>query len=329
MEQILSQEEIDALLKGLSTGEVEAEEKNTDNILGVSSYDLTNQDRIIRGRMPTLDTIDEKFGRMFRLSLSSVLGKMLDISVLSTESKKFSDFLKTVPAPSSINIFRMEPLMGFALFVLEVPLVYYLVDSFFGGGGKFNTRHVKTEGRDFTAIEQLIIKKVSNLAFEEMEKAWKPVYKIKIEYVRSEINPEFVAIVAPYEAVVVINFHVETDNYAGNMILCFPYSLLEPIRGKLNAGFQSDRLEIDTKWIARLQNRLRNCDVVLTAELGQAEITVQDLVNLKVGDTIQLSRDVDEDLIMKVEDVSKFQGEVGRLKGNIAFKVKSWITFND
>lgn len=328
MDQILSQEEIDALLKGLSTGEIETEQRETEGGEGINPYDLTSQDRIIRGRMPTLEIINEKFGRMFRLSLSSALGKMMDINVVSVEMKKFSEFLRTVPVPSSINIFKMDPLRGLALFVLEAPLVFNLIDNFFGGGAKANIRPVKAEGREFTAVEQRIIKKVVRMVLEDMEKSWKPVHDVKLEYVRSEINPQFASIVAPTEVAIIINFQVETENYTGMMVFCIPYSVIEPIRDKLYAGFQSDRLEVDAKWIIRLRESLQDSEVTLTAELGQGEITVNDLINMGQGDIIQLKKDVSEDLIIKVEDVPKFRGEVGRQKGNLAFRIKSVIAGN-
>lgn len=328
MDQILSQEEIDALLRGLSTGELDTEKREGEEVTGINPYDLTSQDRIIRGRMPTLEIINEKFARMFRLSLSAALGKMMDISVISIEMRKFSEFLKTVPVPSSINIFKMEPMRGFALFVLEAPLIFNFIDNFFGGGVKVNIRPVKAEGREFTAVEQIIIKKVVRMVLDDMEKSWKAVLDVKVDYVRSEINPQFVSIVAPTEVAIIINFQVETDNYTGMMIFCIPYSVIEPIRDKLYAGFQSDRYEVDAKWITRFTESLQNSDVRLTAELGQTEITVNDLVNLRPGDTIQLTRDISEELILKVENIPKFRGEVGRLKSNLAFRIKSVINTN-
>lgn len=322
MAQILSQEEVDALLRGVTDGEIETETEEAADESGIVSYDLTSQERIIRGRMPTLDIINQRFTRLFRNSLSSTLRKVLDVSTVSTDTVKFGEFIKSLPVPASLHIFKMDPLRGFALFIAESKLVFALVDTFFGGGGNVS---MKIEGRDFTTIEQRMIKKVVLMALEDFEKAWKPVHNVTISFVRSEVNPQFAAIVPPTDVVVVILFEIEMDQVSGTITVCLPYSTIEPIIGKLKAGFQSDQLEVDQLWIKRLRERMLEAQVEVVVELGKAIITSKDLVNFKVGDIIQLDNDVNDELNVKIEGVSKFRGYPGTMKGNKAVQVSSII----
>ncbi|MBI3581824.1 MAG: flagellar motor switch protein FliM, partial [Nitrospinae bacterium] len=208
MSQVLSQDEVDALLRGVSDGEIETEAEDVGGGSGVVAYDLTSQERIIRGRMPTMDIINQRFSRLFRNSLSTALRKVLDVSAVSVDTIKFGEFIKSLPVPASLHIFRMPPLRGFALLVAESKMVFALVDTFFGGTGEAK---MKIEGRDFTSIEQRIIKNVVLMALVDLQKAWAPVHPVEMVFVRSEVNPQFAAIVPPTDVVVVIVFEVEMD----------------------------------------------------------------------------------------------------------------------
>lgn len=322
MAQILSQEEVDALLRGVSDGEIETETEEVVDESGVVPYDLTSQERIIRGRMPTLDIINQRFSRLFRNSLSAALRKVLDVSAVSTDTVKFGEFIKSLPVPASLHIFKMEPLRGFALLIAESKLVFALVDTFFGGTG---SSVMKIEGRDFTTIEQRMIKKVVLMALEDIEKAWKPVHNVNISFVRSEVNPQFAAIVPPTDVVVVIIFEIEMDQISGTITVCLPYSTIEPIIGKLRAGFQSDQLEVDQMWIRRLRERMIEAQVDVMVELGRTKITSRDLMNFKIGDILQLDNDVSDELTINVEGVTKFKGYPGTMKGSKAVQVSSII----
>ena len=320
---VLSQNEVDALLKGISGGEFEVSDGEGDmDDDDVIPYDLTSQDRIIRGRMPTLEIIHDRFVRHFRLTLSSALRKVVDISVRSTELIKFGEFLKTLPVPSSLNLFRMSPLRGNAIMVLETRLVFTLIDLFFGGTGVLE---VKAEGRDFSAIEQRMIKRVVISALEDMQQSWRPVFPVQITYSRSEVNPQFVAIVPHSEVVVVVTFDVEMGRAPMSITVCVPYSMIEPIRAKLNAGFQSDQNEVDTTWINRFRTNLKGAKVEVVTELGRVEINVQDFLNLKVGDIVSLDQEVDKPLIVTVEGITKFKGFQGAYKGHQALKVSQLV----
>ncbi len=325
MSQILSQDEVDALLRGVSDGEIETEPEEIADDSGVVAYDLTSQERIIRGRMPTLDIINQRFSRLFRNSLSSALRKVLDISAVSTDTVKFGEFIKSLPVPASLHIFRIAPLRGFALMVAESKLVFALVDSFFGGTGEAK---MKIEGRDFTTIEQRIIKKVVLMILEDLEKAWTPVHPVEMSFVRAEVNPQFAAIVPPTDVVVVVLFEVEMDQFSGTITICLPYSTIEPIIGKLKAGFQSDQLEVDIAWVKRLRERLSMSEVEIKVKLGDTKISSRNFINLKEGTILPLDTDVTDELMVLVSGVEKFKGYPGVVKGNKAVKISTIIPRN-
>ncbi len=324
MSSVLSQNEVDALLKGISGGEFDVGDEGGGDFGDeeIIPYDLTSQDRIIRGRMPTLEIIHDRFVRMFRLTLSSALRKVVDISVRSTELIKFGEFLKTLPVPSSLNLFRMNPLRGNAIMVLETRLVFTLIDLFFGGTGELE---VKAEGRDFSAIEQKMIKRTVISALEDLQASWRPVFPVQVNYSRSEVNPQFVAIVPHSEVVVVVTFDVEMGRAPMSVTLCIPYSMIEPIRAKLNAGFQSDQNEVDTTWLNRFRTNLNSATVEVLVELGRTEVSVRDFLNLKLGDIVSLDQEVDRPLRVTVEGITKFKGYQGSYKGHQALKISEMV----
>ncbi len=322
MSKILTQEEVDALLKGMSGGEIEVETDAGAGADGVIVYDLTNQDRIIRGRMPTLEIINDRFARLFRTTLSSTLRKIVDLTTTSVDMVKFGEFMRSLPVPTSLHIFKMDPLRGHAIFVLESKLVFNLVETFFGGAG---TGEVKIEGRDFTAIEQQLTRKVVMLSLKDMEQAWKPVHEVTMVYQRTEINPQFASIVPPSDVVIVIKFEMEMEHAAGTITVCIPYSTIEPIRSKLYAGFQSDQLEVDHEWMRRFREQLKEATVELAVELGRTQLRSGDLLSLKVGEIIKLDKDVGDPLVALVEGVPKFKGHPGSYRGNKAFRVEGFV----
>ncbi len=322
MSEILSQEEIDSLLKGMSGGEIETETETPEDEEGIIPYDLTNQEKIIRGRMPTLEIINQRFCRLFRSTFSSMLRKMADISAVSVDTIKFGEFLKSLPVPASLHLYKMEPLKGYNLFVLESKLVFSLIDIFFGGSGAST---VKVEGRDFTVIEDRLIKKVVMAALKDMQEAWSPVHPVKMEYFRSEMNPQFATIAPPSDVVILTVFEVEIDQISGTMTVCIPYSNVEPIRSKLYAGFQTERLEVDISWINRLKRLITTLYVDVSVELANREITVGEVLNLKKGDIINLGKDIADPLTVFIEKVPKFKGYAGLYRNNKAIKITEKI----
>ncbi|MGV8074047.1 MAG: flagellar motor switch protein FliM [Syntrophobacteraceae bacterium] len=322
MEKILTQDEVDALLRGLSNGDIESEKKAEGEASGIHGYDLTSQDRIIRGRMPTLEIINDRFARLYRVGLSGSLRKVIDITVTQTEMIKFGEFVRTLPVPTSLHVLKMEPLRGHALLVVESRLIFNLVDCFFGGTGRSN---FKIEGRDFTSIEHRVIHKIVQSTLKDLDMAWKPVSPINFQFVRSEVNPQFATIVPPSDVVIVVHFELELDRLIGKLILCLPYSTIEPIRDKLYASFQSDQLEVDLEWIERLKGRLREVSVDVLVELGKTEVKGGDLLKLEEGDVLMLNQDVSEPLMVKVQGIPKFKAFSGTSKGSKAFQIQEPI----
>ncbi len=320
MSQVLSQSEVDALLSAVSDNRVDSDDEGGEEGLqgGVVQYDLANQDRIIRGRMPTLDIIHDRFIRLFRVTLSNSLRKMANLSVNSTGPLKFSEFMNSLPLPSCLNILRLDPLRGAAVMVIESKLLYALVDSFFGGN---DVPYTKIEGKDFTQIEIKIARRVVMSAIDDLEKAWEPVYPLKIGYSRTEINPQFVAVVPPSDVVIATTFDVELEKVSGTIKIVIPYSTLEPIKSKLSVGFQSEQLEVDFIWINRVKEQVMQTTANLVVKLGEANIQMRDLLNLEIGDIIQLDSDATMPLSVLVEGIPKFKGIPGLLKGNRAIRV--------
>jgi flagellar motor switch protein FliM len=322
MDKILSQEEIDALLTGMTDGQVDTKPE-VKEAAGIKSYDLTNQDRIIRGRMPTLEVINDNFARLFRNSLTVSLRKVVEVAPKGVRMIKFGEFIRTLPVPTSLHIFKMEPLRGHAILVLDSKLIFTLVDLFLGGSGKTNFR---VEGREFTAIEYKLIRKVANMFYTDWEKSWNSVHPISIHHVRTEGNPQFVGIVPPSDIVVTTPFGVEFDQFSGAISVCIPYSVVEPIKNKLNSGFQSENLEVDHTWIERFAARLHSAEVEIVVELGNRTIMVQELLNLKTGDVLTLDKDIRDSLVARVEGVSKFLGRAGVCGESKAFQIEARIT---
>ncbi len=317
MSKILAQDEVDILLRGLSGGEIEVESDVTEDDSGIVPFDLANQDRIIRGRMPVLEIVNDRFARLCTNALSNTIRKRVELNPISIDMTKFGDFMRSLPVPTSINIFKMEPLRGNAIMVVDSRLVFALVENFFGGAGS----QPKIEGREFTRIEQAIVDRVIKIVLDNMEESWRPVHDVNLELVRSEINPQFAAIVPPSDVVVVITFEVELENAIGSMVLCLPYATIEPIRSKLHASFQTERLEVDHAWVSRLKERLMETPVELLVRFGRAKITGRQLLNLEIGDIILLDTDTDDLFEAEVEGVRKYYGICGTVKSNKAFQV--------
>ena len=323
MSEVLSQGEVDALLRGVGDGDIETEtDEAPEDVSGIVPYDLTSQEKVIRGRLPTLDIINQMFSRLFRNTFATMMRKSVDVSAVSTDTIKFGDFLRSLPVPSSLHIFRMEPLRGHGLMVVESKLVFAVVDTFFGGTG---VKEAKITGRDFSAIEIRMTKSVVLSALEDLEKAWRPVHTVTTNFVRSEVNPQFAAIVPPTDIVLVILFEIEMENISGTLTICLPYAAIEPVIPKLKASFQSEEMEIDQGWVRRLRTELLSTEVELITELGTTKITPKDLMNYKVGDTINLGNDVTDPLVMKVEQNPKFKCFPGVSRGNKAVQITEVI----
>lgn len=300
------------------SGILGGDSSSLDGDVEITPYDLTNQDRVIRGRMPTLDIIYERFIRLFRMSLSNSLRKIASISIISTDLLKFGEFVNTLPIPSCMCIMRFESLRGPALLVFESKLAYALVDSYLGGTDR---PYTKIEGKEFTRIELSIMKKVMDLAIRDLEEAWTPVHRTEVGYLRTEVNPQFVGVVPPSEVIISTTFEVELENASGTIALVIPYSTIEPIKNKLNASFQTESERVDKEWTMMMEEHLRAAPVDVRVNLGESAISVGDLVNLGVGDIIPLSQDADGELLLLIEGVAKYHCFFGVSRGNRAVQI--------
>lgn len=334
MNQVLSQSEVDALLAAVSDGDVATADnqkgsggsppaKEAEAQKNVMSYDLTSQDRIIRGRLPQLEVIYEKFMRAFRVSLSSALRKIASISLTSTEFLKFGEFINTLPMPTCMSVLRFNNLRGSALLVIESKLAYALVDSFFGGADR---PYTKIDGKDFTPIELSIVRKVVELAINDLENAWASVEKIGCSFGRTEVNPQFVGIVPPTDVVIASTFDVELENATGTISMVIPYATIEPIKQKLSTGFQVESDQTDKHlWTAIIKEQLLETLVDIRVNLGETEILMKDMMEMKVGDVIPLSQDAQGELDIQIENVKKFKGFYGNHHGTVALQITRTI----
>lgn len=317
---LLSQDEIDALLHGVDDGEIETEAVDNDFEQGARPYDFTSQERIVRGRMPTLEMINERFARYFRISLFNFLRRSAEISVAGIQVQKFSEFIQGLFVPTNLNIIRMSPLRGRALVVMEPRLVFTAVDNFFGGGGLF---YNKVEGREFTPTEMRVIRLVLEMIFKDLHEAWKPVMELQFEYMNSEVNPQFANIVSPSEIVVISTIHVELDGGGGDVNIAMPYSMIEPIRELLDA-VTSDRGEVDGNWQESLRNEIMRSEVEMSSVLVQKTMTLREVMKLQVGDVIPV--EMPEKVVLNAEDVPVLKGKLGLSDGNYAIQILEKIT---
>jgi flagellar motor switch protein FliM len=322
MSQVLSQEEVDALLNGLSDGEIKTTQNVIEEPSGVQSFDLTSQDKITRGRMPTLEMITEKFARSFRTTLWMLLKKNIDINVLSVGMAKYGDFMKKIPIPTSLNVFKMTPLRGNSLLILESDIIFRLIDIVFGGSGQ---SVFKIEGREFTNIENNIIKKIVLNALKDFESVWQTTKDLKIEYMRSETNPQFAQIALSTDVMVFIKLELDIDYATGAMTFCIPYATIEPISKKLQAEYQAEKLDVDQKWTNRIISGIKDSTINLKVNLGQTQLKGREIVNLKKGDVIPLDQYCNESLSVYAENILKFRAHPGVYRSNHAILINELI----
>ncbi|MEX0615856.1 MAG: flagellar motor switch protein FliM [Methylophaga sp.] len=317
---ILSQDEVDALLSGLGDGDLETEKQDLDEFGKPRRYDFGNEERIIRGRMPTLEMINERFGRYLRISLFNMLRRSAEISVSGVQVMKFSEYIHTLFVPTSLNLIQLQPLRGTGLVVFEPKLVFTLLDNYFGGEGRFPAR---IEGREFTATELRVIRMVLNLCFEDLTEAWSPVMPVNFEFINHEVNPQFANIVSPSEVVVISTFHIELDGGGGDLHITLPYSMLEPIRELLDTGLQSDRSADDGRWGRAMREELMIAEVQLSSTLAKTRLSLEQVRQLKVGDIIPI--EMPKEVVAMVEDVPMFRATYGEHNDKAALKVTTII----
>lgn len=317
-QDFLSQEEVDALLKGV-TGDSEETTQDADAD-SVRKYDLGRQERIVRGRMPTLELINERFARYLRIGLFNYMHRSTEISVGPIRVQKYSEFIRNLVVPTNLNLIQVKPLRGTGLVVFDPNLVFLVVDNMFGGDGRFHTR---VEGRDFTATEQRIIQGLLGVVFSEYGKSWRPVYPVEFEYIRSEMNTQFANIATPSEVVVATTFTIELSGNTAEMHFCLPYSMIEPIRDVLYSAMHSEQATSDKRWTSMLTRQLQTAEVEITATLGHASVTLDDIIRLQVGDTIPIT--VNEHIPASVNGVTVMECRYGLQNGRYALRIEKFV----
>ena len=322
-ESFLSQEEVDALLEGV-TGE---SQKTVEEVHAKGEpriYDIASQERIVRGRMPTMEIVNERFARNLRVGLFNFIRRSPEISVGPVTVHKYSAFLRELAVPTNFNIVAIRPLRGSGLIVCEPALVFGVIDTLFGGIGKFQTR---IEGRDFSATEQRVIKRLVDVVSAEYKKAWTGIYPMELEYQRSEMQPQFANIATPSEIVVTSAFQLEIGDIAGSIHLCMPYAALEPIRDVLYASSQGDSQEVDRRWVKLLTREIQAAPVTLVVELARAQATVEQLLAMKPGDFIELDRETK--IQANISGVPIFECQYGTHNSKYAIRVDKCLRGHD
>ncbi len=318
MQDVLSQDEIDALLHGVDGGDVDTKAEEDDGT--ARGYDFNSQERIVRGRLPTLEMINERFARNFRISLFNLLRRNAELSVSGVQMLKFAEYVHSLYVPTSLNLVRVKPLRGTALFVIDPKLVFVVVDNYFGGEGRF---YNKIEGRDFTPTEQRIIQMLLEQAFVDMAKAWEPVTKLEFTYQSSEVNPHLANIVSPSEVVVVSTFRIDLEGGGGDLHITMPYSMIEPIRDLLDAGVQSDVTEIDDRWVGSLRNEIFEAEIEVKSNMVETQMNIGDVNKLQLGDVIPF--DMPEKVIIESKGIPLFRGKMGLSNGRVSVKVQEVV----
>lgn len=318
MTNILSQDEVDSLLDGISDGKVQTEVETTERDDEPEIYDFSVPAGSLHNRMPALGIINERFIGLLKTSLPRACRSVVDITLTSTESVNFSEFCLSVPVPSSLNIFSMEPLRGLSILVIEGPLVFSFVDGSFGGKG---VSHVKLEGRGFTTIETVIVEKIVKMILIDLQEAWSEVHDLKTSFIRSEIDPQFAEIVRPEDVVVIFKFIVHLENGTGSITICLPYSSLEPIKAKLKHRFHGKKLEIDHNWRNYIEKKIGEMQVELSCTMGMTKINGRELLEMKINDVILMDQKIGDHIVVEIEGIPKFKGFPGACNKRKAVKI--------
>jgi flagellar motor switch protein FliM len=317
---LLSQDEIDALLHGVDDVEEGANLEDSAKSGEASDYDFSSQDRLVRGRMPTLEMINERFARHMRISLFNMMRRTAEVSINGIQMIKFGEYVHTLFVPTSLNMVRFRPLKGTALITMEARLVFILVDNFFGGDGRY---HAKIEGREFTPTERRIVQMLLKIIFEDYKVAWSAVMDVSFEYLDSEVNPSMANIVSPTEVVVISSFHIELDGGGGDFHVVLPYAMLEPIRELLDAGLQTDKEDTDMRWSKALRDEIMDVSVEISTKFIEVTLSLQKTMDLKAGDIIPI--EMPEHITVLVEKLPSFRAKLGQSRNNLALKIESKI----
>ena len=317
-----SKKELNAILKRISDEQdkrLNLEEHEKTEVL---PYELGHQAPVIRGRMPGLEAVYDRFARIYAQTFSHHVRRPVTITRRATELVSFRDYLGAISTPASLTVFGLNPLHGHAILVFEHHLVYVLIDMLFGGNGWFEN---STPKRELTGIETRMLSKVVHDALKDLGKAWKRLTPLEPYFERMEVNPKFTAIVPQEEVVASTTFDVEINRVPYTMSLCLPYSMLDPVRTQLEAGKSSYDEEVNAVNVSRLEENLLNSKVGVKVALGEARMTLRRFLSLKSGDRILLNQDQNKPLRVLVQDKLKFLATQGAYKGKNAVQINKLI----
>ncbi len=314
MEDILSQDEIDALLHGVDDGDISTESQEVDDS-GVAVYDFSSHDNLVRGRLPTLELINERFARQLRVGLFNLMRRNCELFINGIKIMKFGEYIQNLSLPTSLNMVKMEPLRGTSLFTLEAKLVFRLVDNFFGGTG----RHAKIEGREFTPTELRVVQMILEQVFHCYQEAWEPVHAVSFETIGTEVNPAMATILAPDDSIVVNSFRIELDGNGGDFYICLPYAMIEPIRDLLDSGISGESTFVEERWVKALRRDILRASVSLDCTLVEKNMSLRDVIDLDEGDIISV--DMPETLVLRANNVPIYKTKIGQSNGNLALKI--------
>jgi flagellar motor switch protein FliM len=271
-----------------------------------------------------MEIVNERFARNLRVGLFNFIRRSPEISVGPVAVQRYSAFLRELAVPTNFNIVAIRPLRGSGLIVCEPALVFGVIDTLYGGIGKFQTR---IEGRDFSATEQRVINRLVDVITTEYKKAWKGIYPLELDYQRSEMQPQFANIATPSEIVISTSFQLEIGDITGAVHFCFPYSTLEPIRDVLYSSTQGDSIEVDRRWVTVLTREIQAAEVTLVAQLARADATVEQLLSLKKGDFIELDRE--PTIQATIDGVPIFECHYGTHNAKYAIRIDKALRGND
>jgi flagellar motor switch protein FliM len=317
-EDFLTQDEVDTLMQGM-TGEVSNKSAEPDTS-GAQTYDMAKQERIVRGRLPTLEIMNERFCREFRIGLFNYLKRSVEIEVGQVRITKYSEFVRALPVPTNLNIIQLKPLRGYGLLVFNPELIFLAVDNLFGSDGRF---HMRVEGREFSATENRIIKRLVDLALDCYAKCWTPVFPVEFQHVRSEMNTQFANVATPNEVVISASFSLELGEQSSEFHICLPYSMLEPIRDRLASSMHSEQMEVDKRWVRLLSKQVQDASVELVANLGEATLSLGQVAQLQPGDVISVQ--IPDSLTVTADGVPVMECGYGISNHAYALQVKHLI----
>ncbi|MEB3222944.1 MAG: flagellar motor switch protein FliM [Candidatus Sericytochromatia bacterium] len=321
MAEILSQNEIDALLSALSTGELTAEKVKDDagrREKSVRVYDFKRQNKFSKEHIRTLSMMHENFARILSTVLSAHLRMVVQIEVASVEQLTYDEFIRSVPSPTIVNIFSIAPLVGNCIFEINLDIASAIIDRMLGGPGR-----VSRMRRDLTEIERALVGTIILRALEAFKEAWSSVVKVQPKQESMEMNPRFIQIVPPTDVVVLITFEAKFGDSSGPLSICIPFVVLEPVIQMISSQmmFTLAKQEQLPEHARDIRQGVEATKIPFQVLLGTAELTVADILKVGVGDVIPLTSYVDEDLPVLVADRLKFKGRPGLVRNKLAVQV--------